>query len=159
MCENRLETCANALERFDPSGFEKKFRLSCDIFCAKFSLTFAVRGVNFTFFDISNPIKIAVLTYFAQKGCQRHMWKPPGNVRKCAGKVWSVRFRKKNFDFLATFFCAKFSLTFAVRSVILTFFYISNPIKIAVLTHFSQKGCHTYGYKPPGNVRECAGRV
>ena len=38
------------------------------------------------------------------------------------------------------------------------YFDISNPIKIPVLTHSSQKGCHTHVCELPGNVGECAGK-
>ena len=88
MGASRPKTYASALERVDALGFDrKKFQLSCDFLCAKFSLTFAVRSVILTFFDISNPFKIAVLTHFAQKGCHTHGCKLPGNLRECAGKV------------------------------------------------------------------------
>ena len=70
-----------------------------------------------------------------------------------------LQFPGKFFWVFCRCFCAKFSLGFAVRGVFLAYFDFSSPIKMAILPYFAQKSCYTHGCKPPGNVRECAGKV
>ena len=69
MGASRLETCASALKRFNPSGFGKKNRLCCDFLWGKFSLVFAVSGAiyvslmfSLVMLDMSKNVEIAILT-------------------------------------------------------------------------------------------------
>ena len=59
---------------------KKKFRLSCDIFCAKFSLGFGVSGdiyvslrFSLVMFDMSKYVEIAILTAKARENFAQKM--------------------------------------------------------------------------------------